>query len=48
MVKCTKCGAENNIKTGFQWRKGKRDVQRYRCKECGKVFVLKDQAEVVK
>ncbi len=41
-IKCTKCGVSNYYKTGFSWRNGKRDVQRYRCRNCGKVFVLRD------
>jgi transposase-like protein len=39
-VKCTKCGSTNHIKAGWGWRNGRKDVQKYRCKTCGKVFVL--------
>lgn len=39
-IRCTKCGSDNWIKAGWGWRKGKKDVQRYRCKNCGRIFVL--------
>jgi transposase-like protein len=43
MAKCNKCGSTKNIKAGLGWRKGKRDVQRYRCLDCGKIFLEPDK-----
>lgn len=37
-IKCTKCGSENVIKTGKTWNK----KQRYGCKNCRKMFVIKE------
>ena len=42
VIKCTDCNSDNVIKAGFDWKDRKR-VQRYRCKNCGKVFVPKDE-----
>jgi len=39
-VKCSECGSDEVIKAGWNWRNRKKDVQRYRCNKCGKVFVL--------
>lgn len=41
-VRCTECGSSNYIKAGLGWRNREKNVQRYRCKDCGKVFVLKN------
>ena len=40
VVNCTKCGSENWVKTGLDYRDGVRNVQRRRCKDCGKIFCL--------
>ena len=40
IIKCTKCGAENWVRAGLDFRKGIRNVQRRRCKDCGKIFSL--------
>lgn len=41
-VKCNECESENVVKAGFVWRKRKK-VQRYRCKDCGKVFAPEEE-----
>jgi len=38
-IKCNRCGSTDFIKVGFNWRGGKKNVQRYRCRKCGKIFV---------
>ena len=40
MIKCTKCGSKNWIKAGLNWRSGIKNVQKRRCKDCGRIFVL--------
>lgn len=39
-VRCKRCGSENWAKAGLQWRNSKKDVQRRRCKDCGRIFVF--------
>ncbi len=41
-IKCTKCGSSKWIKAGWAWRGGKKNVQRHRCCDCGKLFVIKE------
>ena len=33
---CPKCGSDNIIKGGFQYKAGKGKVQQYVCKDCGR------------
>jgi len=38
-MKCSKCGSDNLIRHGWQWRLDKDEpykVQRYRCNDCGR------------
>lgn len=37
-MKCPECQSERITKAGFNWRKRER-VQRYRCQNCGKLFI---------
>jgi transposase-like protein len=37
-INCRHCGSESIVKAGFQSKK-----QRYKCKECGRVFVERSQ-----
>ena len=37
-MRCPECNSEKVVKAGKEWRKRER-VQRYRCKECGRLFV---------
>lgn len=39
VIKCNVCGSEKVIKAGWAWRNRQKNVQKYRCKECGKIFV---------
>lgn len=39
IIKCNKCGSTDVYKAGLDWRGGKRTAQRYRCRNCGKIFV---------
>ena len=41
-VKCTECNSIDVTKAGLGWRSRVKNVQRYRCKQCGKVFVIKN------
>ena len=34
-MKCSKCQSENNVKNGTV-----RNIQRYKCKECGNNFTI--------
>jgi transposase-like protein len=43
-IKCTKCGSSNHIKAGWNWRHGKKDAQRRRCKDCGRIFIASGKA----
>lgn len=45
MVKCDECGSENNLKSGKEWRKRKKNIQRYRCKDCGKLFRIEENID---
>jgi len=40
LEKCTYCGSFNTIKLGFKWNKFE-CLQRYKCKDCGRVFTNK-------
>lgn len=42
-VLCTRCGSDIYINVGLQYRHGVKDIQRRRCKSCGKIFVLPDE-----
>ncbi len=39
-IKCNRCGSMNYTKAGWAWRQGIKSVQRYRCRDCGKIYVL--------
>ncbi len=41
-IQCNRCGSTNHTKAGWGWRRGVKNVQKYRCKDCGKIFVLKN------
>ena len=43
VARCNECRSENVIKAGFDWRDRARR-QRYRCKDCGKLFVMDELA----
>lgn len=46
VTQCNECGSENVVKAGFAWRNRKK-VQRFRCKDCGKVFAPETEDECV-
>lgn len=44
-IKCDVCTSINVIKAGKGWRASTQH-QRYRCKDCGKLFMPKDDSEI--
>lgn len=43
-IKCTECGSTEYVKAGFDI-KARKEIQRYRCKKCKKIFRVDDKTE---
>ena len=41
-IKCKQCNHKGCVKQGIAYNKNSKNKQRYKCKKCGKVFVLGD------
>ena len=44
-IKCNRCNSTDYIKAGWGWRNGMKNVQKYRCRKCGKIYVMHDSGD---